>query len=165
MAYNKVGKQSTLDKVDKMTKICITCKLEKDETDFYVDKRAKSGRRNSCKTCRTTQNRELGKARYAREKGLIDSIKMGGCCLCDHIPETPDEMDLHHIDPTTKLGGAIDMLRTGIEKGWREVAKCALLCAICHRRLHAYERTDPVKYQKMIDSLLMVDIGVRLTPP
>ncbi len=47
-------------------------------------------------------------------------------------------MDLHHVDESKK---SFDMSSRGLTRSWerlkKEADKCVLLCANCHREIHA----------------------------
>lgn len=88
------------------------------------------------------KNKDYKKAREkerceARRK-YINQIKSKPCDMCGGI-FPPSAMDFHHIDPETKTnkGGR------GIERSWSiekidaEIEKCILVCANCHRIIHA----------------------------
>ena len=87
------------------------------------------------------QNRERHKAkdlkRYTTALNFIRHAKSGGCSQCGE--KTPVCIDFHHIDPTTKLFNISSRLSKSIKTLWNEIAKCTLLCANCHRKLHAIE--------------------------
>lgn len=59
------------------------------------------------------------------------------CVYCGE--SDPCCLDFHHIDPEEKLGAVADMAsgRYPVEVVLREVDKCVVLCANCHRKLHA----------------------------
>lgn len=58
--------------------------------------------------------------------------KCGHCGLVDH----PDVYDFHHLDPSSKEFHLSQGIRSwNVAK--EELAKCALLCAVCHRKYHA----------------------------
>lgn len=75
-----------------------------------------------------------------RKHGLrawLDELKAS--LKCSQCGEThPATLDFHHTDPQQKDGG----LAGAISSGWsrerilKEIAKCAVLCANCHRKLH-----------------------------
>lgn len=57
--------------------------------------------------------------------------------ICD-IKYPPIAMDLHHVDPSTKDQDVSKMLKSrGYKKIQQELNKCVVICAICHRLLHA----------------------------
>ena len=57
-----------------------------------------------------------------------------GCGLCEPV----DALEFHHLDPKTKEFG---ISTEGIPRRWDKIAaelkKCVLLCANCHREVHA----------------------------
>lgn len=84
------------------------------------------------------QNREAYLTRVREErrkkKEWLDSQKV----KCARCPEThPACMDFHHRDPSQKDGNLSQMAaKWPLEKTKAEVAKCDVLCANCHRKLH-----------------------------
>ncbi len=59
-----------------------------------------------------------------------------GCCRCDE--NDPVCLDLHHLDPTTKDKGISSIVgRRTWDRIMEEAAKCIVICANCHRKLHA----------------------------
>ena len=91
------------------------------------------------------KNKELEKARqlarYEANRKYINKIKANPCSRCGGI-FPPSAMDFHHIDPDTKANKdkksnkAINATWS-IEKIDAEIDKCILVCANCHRILHA----------------------------
>ena len=63
---------------------------------------------------------------------------MGGVCVGCALPEPVDALEFHHLDPSTKEFG---ISTEGIPRSWEkieaELKKCVLLCANCHREVHA----------------------------
>ena len=58
-------------------------------------------------------------------------------CKCGQ--SHPAALDFHHLDPSKKDGNIVEMIYTngwGKERVLKEVAKCEVLCASCHRILH-----------------------------
>ena len=73
---------------------------------------------------------------------------MGGSCQICGYNKSPSALDLHHIDPSQKEI-TFSQLRTNpqsLEKIFKECEKCVLLCANCHRELHANVTKLPDKY-------------------
>ena len=59
-----------------------------------------------------------------------------GCMFCGE--KEPCCLDLHHIDPDTKEYAIGHMVRNfGKDRLMEEIAKCVVICANCHRKLHA----------------------------
>ncbi|HEX8182199.1 MAG TPA: HNH endonuclease signature motif containing protein [Candidatus Saccharimonadales bacterium] len=76
------------------------------------------------------------KRRRAVRKKLVE-YKGGECMLCGYN-KCIDALDLHHIDPNQKLFGVSS---GGLTRAWNKVVeeadKCVLICANCHREVHA----------------------------
>jgi len=75
--------------------------------------------------------------RRRKIKELSIEYKGGKCQLCGYT-KYQGALDLHHIDPNTKLFGIGDK---GYTRSWErvraELDKCVLVCANCHRELEA----------------------------
>ena len=101
----------------------------------------------SCKSCR-------------RKKGTyVKKIKLniGACELCKRkvIENQCCAFDFDHVDTSTKLTSISQMvsnypLKTFFQCIDSEVAKCRLLCAICHRN-----HTNQQKKQKMLELIAL----------
>ena len=78
------------------------------------------------------------KARRARLQQWFQDYKATlSCVQCGE--NHPATLAFHHRDPSEKevvLGRAVAE-GWGIERIQREIAKCDVLCANCHRKLHA----------------------------
>jgi hypothetical protein len=75
--------------------------------------------------------------RRRRLKLMLIEYKGGKCSRCGYS-SCPAVFDLHHLDETKKdFGFGVG----GITRSWdrlkAEADKCILLCANCHRELHA----------------------------
>lgn len=83
----------------------------------------------------------LNKARYEANRKYINKIKGNPCSRCGGI-FTPSAMEFHHIDPETKANKD-NKSGSAINPSWsrkkidEEIAKCILVCANCHRTIHA----------------------------
>lgn len=61
----------------------------------------------------------------------------GKCCLCGYH-RCSAALDFHHQDERTKkFGLSQDGLTRSWEKTRKELEKCILVCANCHREIHA----------------------------
>lgn len=97
-----------------------------------------------CKKCvhgvrfrRTT--RKPGKAQNNRTqlRSHVRAIKeAGNCALC---PENQAvALDFHHVNPDEKEMSISELVKSGSRKRIdAEILKCVILCANCHRKLHA----------------------------
>lgn len=160
-------------------KRCSQCKQEKPETEFHRNRTRGDGLRTICKQCayaraviyRKTHRAEFNaraKARYwrtqhkAREYNHTSWTRMNAArqsmvrLVMDAYPCSCGEsrypcLDFHHIDPTSK-SATVAAIRT-CKATFKEILKCTVLCANCHRRLHAGDAV-PVRQVEISNSLL-----------
>lgn len=130
-----------------MTKVCSQCKEEKPLSSFYKAKSKPGGYAYTCKTCSDISNKKTRDKHSARYHGyrndykiktneLINEYKSSrGCQVCGENSH-PQVLDLHHLDPSVKEGSP-SMLRTSWDRWISEAKKCVVLCANCHRKVHA----------------------------
>ncbi len=76
-------------------------------------------------------------ARRQRLYEVVLAAKALGCRICQE--RDPVALDFHHLDPSAKdlhLGG---MMSNGYnaDRLIAEIQKCVVVCANCHRKLHA----------------------------
>ena len=94
-----------------------------------VDKRTYAERRAYLKQA-------VAKRRKALRKKAVEYAG-GRCELCGY-DRCVEALDFHHRDPSTKSFG---ISQKGITRSWekiqKEIDKCALICANCHREVHA----------------------------
>ncbi len=129
-----------------MTKICATCKIEKKDNFFYRKKgKYRHGLSGSCKVCinisqkagrerRSEKTREMRRASRVKKRKEVEALKDFPCQDCGgSFP--PYCMDFDHRDPSQKVASISTMrsLAFSLEKILREIAKCDLVCANCHR--------------------------------
>ena len=99
-----------------------------------------------------SKNAENVKAWRKRTKERIIESMGGRCNICNYN-RCSDALDLHHVDPTEK-----EVSLSGIRanpRSWArivyELRKCVLLCANCHRELHAGIVVLPENYNLFDD--------------
>lgn len=131
------------------TKTCTRCGLEKPLTEFNFKNKVKGKRQAMCKECQRARERELygmsykeknkDKYRNNRKKyrqkirDIINRIKSVGCCVCGE--KEPCCLDFNHLrDKEFVIAAATDI---SVERLMKELEKCVVLCANCHRKLHA----------------------------
>lgn len=84
-----------------------------------------------------------------RRKKLRDmaiEYKGGKCTLCGY-KRCMNALELHHEDASRKEFG---VSQEGLTRSWervkKEIEKCILVCANCHRELHNNLRSLPKKF-------------------
>lgn len=85
-------------------------------------------------------NRERWQKSHTEKKQILDDARKGGCIRCEE--SHPSCLDFHHRDRATKDADIATMRRFGIPRLIAEIAKCDVLCANCHRKLHWEERNS-----------------------
>lgn len=133
--------------------ICSRCQQDKEEAEFSSKGRGKL--QYFCRFCVNAYNKEYyaqNKARYIEKarrrnaqqrqilKSIIEEAKSRPCTDCG-VQYPPWIMDFDHIDGAIKTDNIADMGRWAMseETLLREIAKCEVVCANCHRQ-RTYER-------------------------
>jgi hypothetical protein len=72
-----------------------------------------------------------------KRKFVAEDKKLKGCCKCSEAD--PCCLDYHHIgdDKETEIATAIGIHGWGKKRLIEEIKKCVVICANCHRKLHA----------------------------
>jgi len=141
--------------------ICTTCGLDKDISDFYIDK--KGYRRKQCKQCIIAKscenqkkhaehrkkycheyhqkNRSKCKEKQMQYRNMVDALKKP-CAKCGE--KRLYVLDFHHINPATK---SFNINRKSAKSNFRiieaEVDKCVCLCRNCHMEFHFLYGMNP----------------------
>lgn len=116
-----------------MLKLCRYCKNRYPESDFGVAATTpnKIYRRHKCRYCYRQTKRLL----IARYRKWIEDYKgerqCENCGLSDYRV-----LDFHHHDELVNKDFEVANFRVGFERLKREIEKCVLLCANCHRIEH-----------------------------
>lgn len=126
-------------------KFCGTCEETKAVEEFALKNAATGLRQTRCRSCQSVAS----KAHYAKNKraysernrrrkdeaaAILRAWKSGPCQDCGRsFP--PRAMDTHHRQD--KIDILSRLVRAGNPRAIeRELAKCDLLCAVCHRLRH-----------------------------
>lgn len=134
-----------------LTKICATCKQDKNIDAFNRNKQTKDGYQRQCRKCHKKykdnhylDNKEkyIEKAKRNKKKALAKALEWKSQFQCSRCSENHiATLEFHHLDPTQK-----DLeVSTAIYRGWgldaikKEADKCIVLCSNCHKKLH-YEQ-------------------------
>lgn len=85
----------------------------------------------------------LNQARRAANREIVRTTReSGSCVICGE--RDPDVLEFHHRDPAEKVGRISSFANRMTEKRLREeLAKCVIVCANDHRRIHAGKITLP----------------------
>lgn len=133
-----------MDKLD-----CKKCGLLKDVSNFSITKNRKRGYHTWCKDClkEYDHNRHIKNAILIRKQKkdrrvfLQEWFKEKKATLkCFFCTEDFIEcLEFHHTDPKEKEYNVSNMVKNGfsIKKIESEIAKCIVVCANCHRKIHA----------------------------
>ena len=117
------------------SKVCNTCKedllIEKFDTNGWNDSSRKVRKYHAhCKPCTV---KFINGVFFERMRKILGNDPE--CVLCGE-----DEyfaLDFHHLDPSTKDIEIVKLRKSSFERLKKEVEKCAVLCANCHRKVHA----------------------------
>ena len=112
-------------------KDCNRCKIVKPLSEFYTHRLAKDGHDPRCKACKVEV------ARLQRREWKLQAIADKGDC-CSVCGETYPAYvyDFHHTNDDKELSPGDAPSKAAF---FREVEKCDLVCANCHRILHHSE--------------------------
>lgn len=115
-------------------KFCSRCCKIKDRTEFY-QRRGKVGDSVYCKPCTTEQT--LERMRMFKQKCV--EYKGGKCERCGY-DKYNGSLDFHHIEPDKKDFSIAHIRAYSFDnKVKKELDKCILVCANCHREIHDEE--------------------------
>lgn len=111
---------------------CRTCLENKPEEQFFYRGGGRKGFQADCKDCSRKRAREFRQ----KTRDRVGAYKMEkGCEVCGFRAENPCQLDLDHIDPSTKTYKGS---HKAYDAGWswerveKELAKCTVTCKNCH---------------------------------
>lgn len=131
-------------------KHCPRCDKDKDVSEFGKNSKRKDGLQPYCKGCRkaidaesylSSENRResIKKTRDANNAHNLSFMRrykrMCGCKICGE--REPVALDLHHRNPAEKDFSPSATVSCSIHVMKAEIRKCVVLCANCHRKVHA----------------------------
>ena len=132
-------------------KTCTKCGVKKSIIDFAKNKSKPDGLQAHCRECKKLNdarhyaaNKEKQQERNQRNKQLciqeMNEYKAErGCCLCDETD--PCCLDFHHPNEDKDLSVSVFAWTACRNKMWAEIEKCVIVCANCHRKVHAGKAT------------------------
>ena len=145
---------------------CTKCGVEKDNSEFYADKRRKDGLQSACKECmramskrwsdthkypRNEQQKEYQRSWRKNRRQLIDDLKTP-CVKCGEARAYV--IDFHHIDPSTKSFSIMSTMCRSEETLTTEIEKCVCLCRNCHQEFHHLYGLKPKHPVEALDGYL-----------
>lgn len=125
-------------------KTCSRCKQTYPITSFHTKKSNKDGLQKNCKTCKTEYNKKHyinNKTKYKQKakkhravlrEWYIEFKKQLSCLNCGESDWRC--LDHHHKDPSIKEFTISLYYTVSKNKLLRELEKCEVLCANCHRK-------------------------------
>lgn len=128
-------------------KLCTGCGAVKNISEFAKNKSRKDGLQSVCRACKKKRDAEWYKANkesqlarnrrnYKKYRKRLDEYKARkGCCRCGD--SDPCCLDFHHHNEDKDHEVSRMLTQFGAKRVWAEVAKCVVICASCHRKLHA----------------------------
>lgn len=89
------------------------------------------------------RSKKQRKERYEGRKDLMNEIQIHYGCMSPNCKWNDEykicDLDFHHVDPKNKNAQVSQMASCSLKKIVEEINRCVVLCAICHRRIHAGE--------------------------
>lgn len=126
-------------------KVCTKCHQPKPLSDFHKSRKCKFGCQPWCKSCVKTashnsyKKRPLEKIQASRDSSkkrgeaiIIEYLATHPCMKCGEID--PIVLEFHHRNPSTKRMDVCLMRQHSRSSIMKEIEKCDVLCANCHRR-------------------------------
>ena len=130
------------------TKICSTCGKEKKVNQFHKHPMGRLGRASKCKDCRLQYNRKYVREHkdlarkwkrdwYRKVKQQAVEYKGSQCSVCGY-DKCMAALEFHHLNPDEKDFNITQNIRksTTLDSIKKELDKCILVCANCHREAH-----------------------------
>lgn len=130
------------------TKICTKCKKELSIEDFHWRNKAKGIKRSECKFCHNSYMAN----RNSKNRMIVQDLKsQGQCCKCGESRFYL--LDYHHLDSNTKTNTiARLMVHSSLDNTLKEIQKCVLLCANCHREFHYFEKENGMTIDEYLNN-------------
>lgn len=137
-------------------KICIKCDDKKEIEEFPFRNKEKNIRHSICKECwkeirKKSYNKNkkttLDRNKRNKKKSRVWYNEFKSNLKCNRCPENhPACLEFHHVDPTKKEFTISILIGTtySIKKIIKEIEKCEILCANCHRKHHYEEKNKTI---------------------
>ena len=130
-------------------KKCTKCKLDKSIKEFNKNKTRKDGLQNICRNCSREKSKKFYKENVETQRIIIykqkkdrkqesrkkvnEYLSLNPCIDCGN--ENLIVLEFDHREPEKKHKGICEMLASGYswDKILKEIEKCDVRCANCHR--------------------------------
>lgn len=142
MVLDNTKKDIILKEIDKCELVCVLCHNKR--TKERLNKRYPNTKYSS-----TTE----------RNIKIINDAKSVPCCICKESRDLCN-MQFDHLDPSTKFKDICQLKNFKTATLQAEIAKCQVICALCHRRKSIIEQQFGLYPKKREDSKkrLFIDI-------
>lgn len=141
-------------------KICTTCKIEKEITQFRRDRARKDGRQSHCKLCARNRHKEGYTNKYGqryKDRNLLrasnnrkkfqDFKQTLNCIMCNE--NTPACLEFHHVNEKEKSVNVSASMACSWSTITNEIRKCVPICSNCHKKFHAGLITLPFNINQL----------------
>lgn len=126
-------------------KICNKCKIEKEDSEFN---KKKDKLQSFCKSCNSknlkehyNKNKEKYKEKNTKRKIVIREYVNSFKIKCSQCEESHIAcLDFHHLEDKELDIAQMQQRMWSNDRIKKEINKCVVLCANCHRKLHYNER-------------------------
>ena len=146
-------------------KKCTKCNTNKPLSDFNFKNKNKKEYQPRCTTC----SRSAGKLNYNKNKNKIIKINNARsknyreinrkwkshleCSICNEKSQSC--IEFHHIAAENKINIVSKIMSSAtLPAVLKEAKKCAVVCANCHRKIHANELELTVEHEKLSKKMI-----------
>ena len=143
----------------KKEKKCYVCKKIKSVSEFYRNRANKDGLSTRCKICDKKKSKERfegeehqyllteSRKRYMKIRQYVLNYKLSkGCAFCGYN-KYAEALDFHHNGNKEFCIATKNTL--SLKRLKKEMDKCMILCANCHRELHAKRKMMGVEQNEI----------------
>lgn len=113
-------------------KTCSSCNLEMPVNNFYANGYQPNGKKkykSKCKNCQIMHDNNR------KEDIILKVVGSYSCKLCGYN-KCKQALEFHHIDPNIKEYKIANLTTHKEDTLLKELEKCILVCANCHREIH-----------------------------
>jgi|ERR1700690_90976 len=128
--------------MERFERICQSCSWVKSLEKFVRNINSKDGYSNTCLACANKVTRK----KYYKQREIINKLKSFPCIDCKGIFNSW-QMDFDHIPGKNKKASISQMVGEGYSNAeiQKEIDKCDLICANCHRNRTHFRKTVEYK--------------------